>query len=251
MKIYGEFDMSMLSDFSTLTDLRNFESTLDLVLLISISSFLDFRSAGVRERFFDEEEDEDDILFVDFKFDRPISLLRLERERTEAGESERLLLCERDERKLFSSRVRCERLRSRERERFVRERDRRDHREDERLLRRERDRLRERDLLRDRECREWERVLRLDLLRDRLLVRERERFRDLERWERERLVRRSRERDLERDRLLLSFASIPITGSMAAEIMFCASLTIVMASSISFCAASFDFASGFIMASVE
>uniref|UniRef100_A0A1A9UH16 Uncharacterized protein n=1 Tax=Glossina austeni TaxID=7395 RepID=A0A1A9UH16_GLOAU len=207
--IYGEFDMSMLSDFSTLTDLRNFESTLDLVLLTSISSFLDFRSAGVRERFFDEEEDEDDILFVDFRFERPTSLLRLERERTEAD------------------------------------------REEERLLRRERDRLRERDLLRDRECREWERVLRLDLLRERLLVRERERFRDLERWERERLVRRSRERDLERDRLLLSFASIPITGSMAAEIMFCASLTIVIASSISFCAASFDFASGFIMASVE
>ncbi|KAI9586725.1 hypothetical protein GQX74_002572 [Glossina fuscipes] len=127
-QIYGEFDISMLSDFSTLTDLRDLESALDLVLLTSMSSEIvfNFRSAGVRERFFDEDDDDDDILFVDFVFGRPMSLLRLERERTDAGDGERLLLCERDDRERFSSRVRCERLRSRDRERFVRERDRRD-----------------------------------------------------------------------------------------------------------------------------
>ena len=99
--------MSILSDFSTLTDLRDFESTLDLVLLTSISSeiVLSFRSAGVRDRFLDEEELFDDLIAGG----TTISLLRLERDRTEAGEGdmERRLLCEREERTgRFSSRVR-------------------------------------------------------------------------------------------------------------------------------------------------
>ncbi|KAI8126330.1 hypothetical protein CVS40_3658 [Lucilia cuprina] len=96
----------MLSDFSTLTDLRDFESTLDLVLLTSISSeiVLSLRSAGVRERFLEEEELLDDLIMGG-----PISLLRLERDRTVAGEGdmERRLLAEREERiGRFSSRVR-------------------------------------------------------------------------------------------------------------------------------------------------
>lgn len=97
----------MLSDFSTLTDLRIFESTLDLVLLTSTSSAIVFnlRSDGVRDRRFEEDE----LLLEVLAVGGPISLLRLERERIEAGDGdmEQRLLCEREEREVrFSSRVR-------------------------------------------------------------------------------------------------------------------------------------------------
>lgn len=71
---------------------------------------------------------------------------------------------------------------------------------------------------------------------------------------------RLRPLDLDRDLLLecdldlplfLSFDNIPITGSIAADIKFWASLTRVIASSISLCAASFDLACGFSMFTVE
>lgn len=103
--------------------------------------------------------------------------------------------------------------------------------------------LRERDecLPRERERRERE-PLRRSLEPDRL-----ERRLDVERCERERLVRRSRERERDRDLRRLSLASIPITGSIAAEIILCASFTMVMASSISAWAASLDLASGLVM----
>lgn len=104
-------------------------------------------------------------------------------------------------------------------------------------------------LLRDREeClpRDLERRER-DTLRRSLEPERLERRLDVERCERERLVRRSRERDRDRDLRRLSLASIPITGSMAAEIMLCASFTMVIASSISACAASFDLASGLVI----
>lgn len=81
---------------------------------------------------------------------------------------------------------------------------------------------------------------------------ERRRRRDVERCERDRLlVRRSRERERDRDRRRLSLANIPMTGSMAAEIMLCASFTMVIASSISAWAASLDFASGLVIEYVE
>lgn len=104
-------------------------------------------------------------------------------------------------------------------------------------------------LLRDREeClpRDLERRER-DTLRRSLEPERLERRLDVERCERERLVRRSRERDRDRDLRRLSLASIPITGSMAAEIMLCASFTMVIASSISACAASLDLASGLVI----
>jgi len=60
----------MLSDFSTLTDFRDLESALERVLLLSISSEIDFSfRSGVREfRRFDDKS------FVDIK---GTSLLRL------------------------------------------------------------------------------------------------------------------------------------------------------------------------------
>lgn len=71
---YGELDISMLSDFSTLTDLRDLESTLDRVLLISISSEMGFNlRSGVRERRLDDDD------FIG----GTISLLRLERDRVD------------------------------------------------------------------------------------------------------------------------------------------------------------------------
>lgn len=125
----------------------------------------------------------------------------------------------------------------RERDRLLRrsrDLDRRLDLERDRLLRRECERLCDLDLFRERDRLERDLDLRLDLLRDRLLVRERERFRDRERCDRDRLVRRSLERERDRERRRLSLASIPITGSIAADIIFCASFTMVMASSISF-----------------
>jgi len=123
---------------------------------------------------------------------------------------------------------------------------------------------RERDLLERevlRRCRDLERLLRereecfprdrerreRDPLRRSLDPERLERRLDVERCERERLVRRSRERERDLDLRLLSLASIPITGSMAAEIILCASFTMVIASSISAWAASLDLASGFVM----
>lgn len=89
----------MLSDFSTLTDFRDLGSALDLELFTSMSSVmgLSLRSAGVRERFLE--------LFDDLEVGGPMSLLRLERERTEAGEGEmeQRLLCEREEREVCFS----------------------------------------------------------------------------------------------------------------------------------------------------
>lgn len=93
--------------------------------------------------------------------------------------------------------------------------------------------------------------------------RERRRWRDRERRWRERdllrdLERRLRPRERERDfrlreplLLRLSLDSMPIIGSMAAEMRLCASFTRDIASSISFCAASLLFASGFAIACVE
>lgn len=96
----------MLSDFSTLTDLRE--------LFASISSEMDFslRDSGVRERL--REDDEDD----DFDKMGAISLLRLERDLlllwlTGGGDGELRLLRERGER------ARCDfLLRSRDLERL-------------------------------------------------------------------------------------------------------------------------------------
>lgn len=51
--------MSIFSDFSTLTDFRDFRSTLERALFTSADSspiVFSFLSAGVRERFFDDEE---------------------------------------------------------------------------------------------------------------------------------------------------------------------------------------------------
>lgn len=114
------------------------------------------------------------------------------------------------------------------------------------LLRREGD-FRRRSFERERlEC---DRDLRRCRERDRLCL-ERDRFRDLER----RLRPLDRDRDfLLREPLLLrlSFDSMPIIGSIAADIKLCASLTRDIASSISFCAASLLFASGFAIAWVE
>lgn len=126
-------------------------------------------------------------------------------------------------------------------------------------LDRERCRPRELLLLRDGELR-----LR-SFERERLLERERDLLRCLERdrlcLDRERFLERERlllPRDLERDfrlreplRLRLSFDNIPIIGSMAADIKLCASFTLDMASSISFCAASLLLASGLAMACTE
>lgn len=81
-----------------------------------------------------------------------------------------------------------------------------------------------------------------------LLERDGDRLRYLER-ERDRLRDRDRR---DRDRLrFLSFDKIPMTGSMAAEIMLCASFTRVIASSISRCAVSLLLAIGLAMACVE
>lgn len=216
------------------------------------------RVSGVRER----------LLETDLATD--VSLVRLDVVR----DGERRLLRDRDDLR-FSSRVRCERLRSRERDRLaLRDLDRRDRdvrealrrrdrdrlrrsrdlerfeRERERLLRRERDRLRERERLRECECLERERD-RFDLLRDRFdLVLERDLRLDRERCEREREARRSRERERDPERRRLSLANMPITGSIAAEIILWASFTIVIASSISAWAASLLFASGFEIESV-
>lgn len=92
--------------------------------------------------------------------------------------------------------------------------------------------------------------------RDRFLSRDFERFepRDLERFDRERERRRGvRERDdLRRlDTDLSLDDNIPITGSIAAEIILWASFTIDMASSISRWAASLLFASGLAIAWTE
>lgn len=170
------------------------------------------------------------------------------------------------ERRRRSSLLRYDFLRrslERERERFL---------EWERLRRsRERERLRWRDLERLRRSRlrlrlflegdrfEWDRF-REEWLRERL----RDLLRDLDRLERDferfleeyDLERRSLERDLVRERsrleLLVSLLlSIPMTGSIAAEIMLWASFTIDIASSISFWAASLLFASGFTIGCVE
>ena len=186
------------------------------------------RESGERERLFEEID-----------LDTDTSLVRLEVVR----DGERRLLGDLVVRR-FSSRVRCERLRSRERDRLaLRDLDRRDRdvrealrrrdrdrlrrsrdlerldRERERLLRRDRDRLR--DLERLRECERLERERdRFDLLRERFdLVRERDLRLDRERCEREREARRSRERDRDLERRRLSFANIPITGSIAADII--------------------------------
>lgn len=87
---------------------------------------------------------------------------------------------------------------------------------------------------------------------ERLRERERfDRFRDLDRLDRERDL----ERVLERVRRWLTDFSfderIPMTGSMAADIIFWASFTNDMASAISRCAASLLFASGLIIACDE
>jgi len=273
----------MLSDFSTLTDLRDFESALDRELLTSVSSEIDFslRVSGVRER----SRRRDDLAET-----MTGSLLRLDRDLLPVaggGEGELRLLLDRGEREECFS-LRCDfLLRSRDRERLplplppppvpwereLREREvLRRWRDLERLPRdlEERECLppRERDLLEREElrrCRDLERLLRerdeclprdlerrdRDTLRRSLEPERLERRLDVERCERDRLVRRSRERDRDLDLRRLSLASIPITGSMAAEIILCASFTMVMASSISACAASFDFASGLVMEYVE
>lgn len=140
-------------------------------------------------------------------------------------------------------------------ERFVRDLERllrdagddaRFEREVDRFLERDRERREDRPFDRDRFDRDLDRF-----------------DRDFDRFDRDRDRRRSdRERD-ERRRLVvlallllvtagLSFVdNIPMTGSMAAEIIFCASFTMVMASSISRCAASLLLASGFVMACTE
>lgn len=120
------------------------------------------------------------------------------------------------------------------------------------------------------------------LVRDLVLVRRRSLDLFLRSRERERFLERDLLRFLERDRLLLpldrdldlrllpldldldllldldldrplflSLDKIPITGSIAADIKFCASFTRVMASSISLCAASLLFACGLSMFTVE
>lgn len=109
------------------------------------------------------------------------------------------------------------------------------------------------DLLLDRDFDLLLRSLDRDLLErddDRLLdlCLERERLdRDLDLLERR---RRPLDLDLERLELRLSFESIPITGSMAADIKLWASLTRDIASSISFWAASLLLACGLTMACV-
>lgn len=91
--------------------------------------------------------------------------------------------------------------------------------------------------------------------RDRFLSRDLDRFepRDFERFDRERERRRGvRDRDLRRlDTDLSLDDNIPITGSIAADIILWASLTIDMASSISRWAASLLFASGLAIACTE
>lgn len=261
--------MSMLSDFSTLTDLRDLESALEREFLASMSSEMDFSFlvSGVRDR--SRRRDEEDSL----EETATGSLLRLERDfmllMARGGERELRLLLDRGERdECFS--LRCDfLLRSRDLERFPLplppppapwERERRERE----VLRRWRDLERLPRDLEDREClpprerdrrerevlRRWRDLERLLRDRDECLPRERERRdRDTlrrsldpdrldrrleeERCDRERLVRRSRERDRDLDLRRLSLANMPITGSMAAEIMLCASLTMVIASSIS------------------
>lgn len=103
-----------------------------------------------------------------------------------------------------------------------------------------------------------ERLRRLDLDRllrfERLRLRERrERFLDFERFERE------RDRDGDLVRVLRGGTTtgfslddkMPMTGSIAAEIIFCASFTMDIASSISRWAASLLFASGLMMDCIE
>lgn len=202
----------MLSDFSTLTDLREIFASTSSVMAFSL------RASGVRERRLEEDDDDDLVEML------ATSLLRLERDLlgTGGGDGELRLLCERGERArcdfLLRSRdlerlplpllmetaallppsppppTPCDRER-RERDVLRRWRDRerlpRDLDERECLPPRERDR-RERELLR--RWRERERLLRD---RDECLPRERER-RDLETLRRSRVPERRRRRELER-----------------------------------------------------
>lgn len=109
--------MSILSDFSTLTDLRDFESALERELFASVSSEIDLslRVSAERERSRRREDE-------DLDEARAGSLLRLERDlvlvATGGGEGELRLLLERGEREERFS-LRCDfLLRSRDRERL-------------------------------------------------------------------------------------------------------------------------------------